>query len=146
MNIGANVSVSRSTTDLPRDRNNVQNPFRAMYDYNPYDPLFLTNDDGSIVTDAQGDNVYNPTRSGFPIALALQTEPEDTRNLLLIGNLSAGMTFGEKFSNNFSVGLISNRYNRTSRSIAGGVLQGFVGDANFPGTQTDNLNVDLSIM
>ena len=53
------------------------------------------------------------------------------------------MTFGEKFSNNFSVGLISNRYNRTSRSIAGGVLNSIVGSAAFPGTQTDNLNVDF---
>ncbi|MEP2056985.1 MAG: TonB-dependent receptor [Maribacter litoralis] len=143
LNIGANVSVSRSTTDLPRDRNNVQNPIRAMYDYNPYEPLFLTNDDGSLVTDDQGNNIYNPTRSGFSVANALITEPEDTRNLLLIGNISAGMTFGEKFSNNFSVGLISNRYNRTSRSIAGGVLNSIVGSAAFPGTQTDNLNVDF---
>ena len=143
LNIGANVSVSRSTTDLPRDRNNVQNPISAMYTYNPYEPLFLTNDDGSLVTDSQGENVYNPTRQGFQVANALITEPEDTRNLLLIGNLTAGMTFSDKFSNNFSVGLISNRYNRTSRSLAGGVLNSIVGSAAFPGTQTDELEVDF---
>ncbi|MBW8245295.1 TonB-dependent receptor plug domain-containing protein, partial [Muricauda oceani] len=40
LNVGTNISLSRSTTDLPRDRNNVQNPFRAMYDYNPWDPLY----------------------------------------------------------------------------------------------------------
>ncbi len=28
----------RNTSDLPRDRNNVQDPFRALYDYNPYQP------------------------------------------------------------------------------------------------------------
>ncbi|WP_165750188.1 SusC/RagA family TonB-linked outer membrane protein [Cellulophaga sp. Z1A5H] len=143
LNIGMNVSVSRSTTDLPRDRNNVQNPFRAMYSYNPYEPLFLTNNDGSIVTDDQGDQVYNPTTQGFPIALALQTEPENTRNLLLIGNISAGMTFSDKFSNNFSIGLINNRYNRTSRSLSGGVLDAIVGSAAFPGTQTDESIVDF---
>lgn len=143
LNIGANFSVARSSTDLPRDRNNVQNPIRALYDYNPWDPLFLTNDDGSIVTDSQGDPVYNPTTAGFPIALAIQTEPEDNRNLLLIGNLTAGITLSDKITNNFSVGLVSNRYNRTNRSIAGGVLQGFVGDANFPGTQTENFNLDF---
>jgi len=48
-----------------------------------------------------------------------------------------------KFSNRFAVGLISNRFNRTNRSLAGGVLQGFVGDANFPGTQTDNFALDF---
>lgn len=143
LNIGANFSVARSSNDLPRDRNNVQNPIRAMYDYNPWDPLFLTNDDGTIVRDDQGEPVYNPTASGFPVALAVQTEPEDTRNLLLIGNLTAGITLSEKFSNNFSVGLVSNRFNRTNRSIAGGVLNSIVGDANFPGTQTDNLAVDF---
>ena len=138
LNIGANISLSRSTTDLPRDRNNVQNPFRAMYDYNPWDPLYLRDANGGIVTDDQGDPVYNPTTSGFPIALALQTEPEDNRNFLITGSLSADMKFSDKFSNRFSVGATNNRYNRTARSIAGGVLNSIVGDANFPGTQTDN--------
>ena len=144
LNISANVSAARSTTDLPRDRNNVQNPFRAMYDYNPYAPLFARDASGNIVTDANGAPVYN--RGGgifFPIAEALQTEPEDNRNLLLIGNLAAEMTFSENFSNRFSVGLVNNRFNRTARSLSGGVLQGFVGDANFPGTQTDQQSVDL---
>ena len=30
LNISANISLARNTTDLPRDRNNVQNPFRAL--------------------------------------------------------------------------------------------------------------------
>jgi len=30
------INVSNATTDLPRDRNNVQNPFKALYDYKPY--------------------------------------------------------------------------------------------------------------
>lgn len=143
LNIGANISVTRSTTDLPRDRNNVQNPFRGLYDYNPYEPLFSRNPDGSVQTDSQGDPIFNPTTTGFPIALALQTEPEDNRNFLLIGNLSADMRFSDKFSNRFAVGLISNRFNRTTRSISGGVLQGFVGDANFPGSQTDEFALDF---
>ncbi|WGK63610.1 SusC/RagA family TonB-linked outer membrane protein [Croceiramulus getboli] len=143
LGITTNLTVARNTTDLPRDRNNVQNPFRAMYDYNPYEPLFLTERDGTIVRDGNGDPVYNPTRSGFPIALALQTEPEDNRNFLIIGNLAADITITDKFSNRFSVGATSNRFNRTNRSLAGGVLQGFVGDANFPGTQTDEMNIDF---
>ncbi len=143
LTIGTNLSFSRSTTDLPRDRNNVQNPFRAMYDYNPWDPLFLRDGDGNVVTDAEGEPVFNPTTTGFPIARALQTEPEDRRDLLIIGNLSADMRLSDKFSNRFSVGVVSNRFNRTSRSISGGVLQGFVGDANFPGDQTDQQFIDL---
>lgn len=143
LTVGANVSVSRSTTDLPRDRNNVQNPFRAMYDYNPWDPLFILDDSNNPVLDEQGNPQFNPTTTGFPIARALLTEPEDNRNLLMIGNLFADVRLSEKFSNRFAVGLVSNRFNRTNRSIAGGVLQGFIGDANFPGTQTDNFALDF---
>lgn len=143
LRLNTNISLSRNTSDLPRDRNNVQNPFRALYDYNPYEPLFLRDADGNIATDENGENVYNPTSTGFPIALALQTEPEDNRNFLIIGSLGADIKLSDKFSNNFLVGATSNRFNRTNRSLAGGVLQGFVGDANFPGTQTDNASIDL---
>ncbi|MEY8782051.1 SusC/RagA family TonB-linked outer membrane protein [Allomuricauda sp. XS_ASV26] len=137
LNIGTSLSLSRSTTDLPRDRNNVQNPFRAMYDYNPWDPLFSRNADGSIAVDDQGNPIYNPTRSGFPIARALETEPEDNRNFLIVGSLFADIKLSDKFSNRFSVGATNNRQNNTSRSLAGGVLNSIVGDANFPGTQRD---------
>lgn len=138
LNIGTNLSFARSYTDLPRDRNNVQNPFRAMYDYNPWDPLYLRDANNDIVLDEQGEPVYNPTTTGFPIARALQTEPENERNFLIIGSMFADIKFSDKFSNRFSIGATNNRFNRTTRSISGGVLQGFIGDANFPGTQTDN--------
>ncbi len=140
LNIGTNLSFARSTTDLPRDRNNVQNPFRAMYDYNPYDPLYRRDAEGNIVREADGSPVFNPTRSGFPIARALQTEPEDRRDFLIIGSVFADVRFSDKFTNRFSVGATSNRGNETSRSIAGGVLNSIVGDANFPGTQRDSYN------
>ena len=143
LTVGTNISLARSSTDLPRDRNNVQNPFRGVYDYNPYEPLYVTDADGNVVNDAQGNPVFNPTSTGFPIARALTTEPENNRNFLIIGGAYADVKFSDKFSNRFSVNATSNRFNRTTRSIAGGVLQGFVGDANFPGTQTDNYSLDF---
>lgn len=143
LEIGTNISLSRSTTDLPRDRNNVQNPFRALYDYNPYEPLYLRDAAGEIVTEEDGSPVYNPTSSGFPIALALQTEPEDNRNFLIVGSLYADIQLTEYLTNRFTFGGTSNRFNRTNRSIAGGVLQQFVGSAQFPGTQTDNFSLDF---
>ena len=143
LTVGTNISLARSSTDLPRDRNNVQNPFRGVYDYNPYEPLYVTDADGNVVNDAQGNPIFNPTSTGFPIARALTTEPENNRNFLIIGGAYADVKFSEKFSNRFSVNATSNRFNRTNRSIAGGVLQGFVGDANFPGTQTDNYSLDF---
>lgn len=143
LDIGVNVSVARSTTDLSRDRNNVQNPIRAMYDYNPWDPLFSRDASGNILLDNEGNPIYNRTTTGFPIALALQTEPENSRDLLMTGNTYADIKISKLFSNKFSVGLISNRANTTVRSISGGVLQGFIGDADFPGTQEDAFNLDF---
>ncbi|WP_373059752.1 SusC/RagA family TonB-linked outer membrane protein [Zunongwangia sp. H14] len=142
LEIGANISLARSTTDLPRDRNNVQNPFAAMYSYNPYEPLYERDAEGNVVTEDDGSPVYNGVQ-GFPIALALQTEPEDNRNFLILGSLHADIQFSDKFSNRFTVGATSNRYNRTNRSIAGGVLNSIVGNADFPGTQTDNFAIDF---
>ena len=106
--------------------------------------MFARDADGNVVTDADGNPVFN--RGGgifFPIAEALTTEPEDNRNVLLIGSLSADIRLSDKFSNRFQVGVINNRFNRTARSLPGGVLQGFVGDSQFPGTQTENLALDL---
>ena len=144
LSISTNVSASRNSTDLPRDRNNAQNPFRAMYDYNPYAPLYARDSDGDFLRDDFGNLIFNTSSNlSFPIARALTTELEDVRNFLLIGNVSASITFSEKFSNTFSVGAISNRFSRTSRSLPGGVLNSIVGDVNFPGNQTENRNSDL---
>ncbi|MCX2761273.1 SusC/RagA family TonB-linked outer membrane protein [Aquimarina muelleri] len=143
LGIDANVSYARSATDLPRDRNNVQNPFRALYSYNPYEPLFSRDAQGNVLLDTKGNPVFNPTSTSFPIARALLTEQESSRNLLVIGNVAANITLSDKFSNRFAIGLVSNRFNRTSRSLQGGVLDGFVGDKNFPGTQTENYALDF---
>lgn len=143
LEIGNQISLSRSTTDLPRDRYNVQNPFVAMYTYNPYEPLYSRDAEGNVILDAEGNPVYNLTTTGFPIARALLTEPEDIRNFLIIGGVYADIKFSENFSNKFSVGATSNRYNRTSRSLPGGVLDGYVGNANFPGTQIEEFSLDF---
>jgi TonB-linked SusC/RagA family outer membrane protein len=143
LTVGANISLARNTTDLPRDRFNVQNPFVGMYEYNPYEPLFLRDTQGVIVTDASGEPIFNPTSTGFPIARALTTEPSDSRNFLIIGSLFADIKFSDKFSNRFSVGGTNNRNNQTQRVISGGVLDGFIGVAGMPGSQSDFFSVDF---
>ncbi len=145
LSIGTNISLSRNTTDLPRDRNNVQNPFVGLYQYNPYDPLYARNDDGSIVTNPDGTPVFNTAGSigGFPVAKALTTEPENTRNFLITGSLFADLKISDKLSDRFQVGGTSNRQNITARSLAGGVLNSIVGNSNFPGTQRDEFNLDF---
>jgi len=145
LTVGTNISLARNTTDVPRDRNNVQNPFVGLYQYNPYDPLYARNADGSVVTAADGSPVFNSSGSigGFPIARALSTEQENNRNFLIIGSLFADIKINDKLSNRFQVGGTSNRFNSTSRSIAGGVLNSIVGNSDFPGTQRDEYSQDF---
>ena len=82
--VGINASGQYQKTENQRDRNNAQNPFRFMYDANPYETVFLP--DGS----------FNPTNgAGFPVLEALQTQPSNNKNLRLNANV-----FGEyKFTN-----------------------------------------------
>ncbi len=144
LSIGAGVSFARSSSDLPRDRNNIQNPFAGLLAYNPYEPLFLRDDQNNLVTEPDGTPIFNNTGNlFFPIARALNTEPDEQRNFLIIGNVFADVIISDKFSNRFSIGLTSNRGNRTQRSVAGGVLQAFVGNSDFPGTQTDTYVQDF---
>ena len=45
LKVGTNMAVSYSTSAEPRDRNNVQNPFSAMYSYSPYETVFRRDGD-----------------------------------------------------------------------------------------------------
>lgn len=77
LNFGVSTGVNYSMSQDIRDRNNEQNPFRAMYSYNPYEPVF--NADGS----------YNSTKRGFPILEALKNNPERNNSLIFDGNIFA---------------------------------------------------------
>lgn len=68
LTIGANSNFAYFKVDATRDRFNVQNPYLAAYNINPYEPEFNT--DGS----------YNLTSVGFPIAQALYDNPSFNTN------------------------------------------------------------------
>ena len=138
LEIGANVSISSTSTDEPRDRNNVQNPFRAMYDYQPYEGVYEVDDNGNTLFDSNGDPVYNLTGNGFSISEALINNPEDQYNTYLIGGLFAKIDLTEHLTNEFRIGASNTRYRREYFLKPGSVLDGYVGDADNPGSKTDN--------
>ena len=82
-------------SDEPRDRNNAQNPFRAMLDYNAYEPEFVLDADGNIELDQNGNPIYNPTHSGFPIRGALLSEPSHEINNTTLGSVDALIKFNK---------------------------------------------------
>ena len=138
LNIGSSVSVTSTHSDEPRDRNNVQNPFRAMYDYNPYETEFLINDQGNIALDDAGDPVFNPTRSGFSISEALVNNPEDVYRTTINAGLNVRATITDGLVNTFKIGGINQRFRREYFVKPGSILDTFVGDADNPGSKTDN--------
>ena len=147
LEIAANISVTTTTTDEPRDRNNVQNPFRAMYDYNPYETKYVTDDDNNLVLDANGDPQYNLTSNGFSISEALVNNPENENRTIIIGGISAKAKLNDNFTNTFKMGATNSAYRREYFLKPGSVLDGYVGDANNPGSKTDNgsNNLDYTI-
>lgn len=138
LTVGVNVGYSRSMSDEPRDRNNTQNPFRGMLDYNGYETEFLLNEDGTVQVDENGNPIYNPTHTGFPIRGALLSEPaEDIENQTL-GSIDAMVKFDKHWSYNFNIAVNWGAIRRESYSKPGGILQELIGDPDNPGNKFDD--------
>ncbi|MCW8981832.1 MULTISPECIES: SusC/RagA family TonB-linked outer membrane protein [Altibacter] len=137
LSIGVNVGYARSTSDEPRDRNNVQNPFRAMYDYNPYETEFVLDEDGNVVLDENGNPLYSPTSTSFNVRGALLSEPAVAIENSLISSLDAVVKFTEDLSYGFAVAINSLNRRTESYSKPGGILDSLIGDADNPGNKLD---------
>ena len=122
LTLGVNVGYSRSFSDEPRDRNNSQNPFRHMLDVNPYETEFLYDEDGSIILDDNGDPLYNPTSTGFPVRNALETEPSFDVDHTTLASVDALITFSKNWSYAFNTSVNHVLTRRESYSKTGGVL------------------------
>ncbi|MCG2418454.1 SusC/RagA family TonB-linked outer membrane protein [Aequorivita sp. F47161] len=132
LTVGVNVGYSRSMSDEPRDRNNTQNPFRGMLDYNGYETEFLLNEDGTVQVDDNGNPIYNPTHTGFPIRGALLSEPSEDIDNQTIGSVDALVTFSKNWSYGFNVAVNWGATRRESYSKPGGILDVILEGAGNP--------------
>ncbi|WP_235003966.1 SusC/RagA family TonB-linked outer membrane protein [Aequorivita lipolytica] len=132
LSVGVNVGYSRSMSDEPRDRNNTQNPFRGILDYNAYETEFLLDDEGNTVIDDNGNPVYNPTHTGFPIRGALLSEPSEDIDNQTIGSVDAVVTFSKNWSYGFNVAVNWGATRRESYSKPGGILDVILEGADNP--------------
>lgn len=138
LTFGNTLNISNTKEQELRDRNNVQNPFRAMWDYNPYEPEFILDENGDPVLDANGEKTFNLTRQGFSISEAIINNPERLQRTHIQGTLFAearpieGLTIKSTIGTNYQI------YRRSYFIKPGSVLDGYVGDANAPGIKTDN--------
>ncbi len=139
------LTVARTNSRELRDRNNVQNPFRAMYDYNPYESEFLLNspDPTDVQIDPEtGEPIYNLTHAGFSISEAIENNPEREVEHHIIGSLAAEFSVlqveGLKFRSELNGNLRA--YEREYFIEPGSVLDGYVGDPDNPGIGTANFS------
>lgn len=106
---GVNFALSHSRSDEPRDRNNVQNPFRAMYSYNPYEPVWQLDEKNEKVLDANGQPIYNPTSQGLNIIEAMKGAPQIEKDTRLLGtafldfDIYGGLHFISRFTGNYGI-------------------------------------------
>ena len=142
-NIDMRVStgVSHTYSTEPRDRNNVQNPFSAMYTYNGYETLYNVDSSGNPILNVAGEPTFNLTHQGFSISEAILNNPESEERLRLIGSVGFDFKFlDSKIVYTPQVSMTYTTLRGEYYNQPGSVLDGYVGDANAPGTKRDNGN------
>lgn len=138
LKVGNTFSLSRTDDNQLRDVYNVQNPFVAIYTYNPYETEFVLDDEGNRVLDNNGDPVYNRTQQGFSISEALVNNPETKKRANAIGSIYVQASILPKLTFKSQVGGNYQIYRRESYIKPGSILDGYIGDPNAPGIKTDN--------
>lgn len=138
LNFGVNVGYSRATSDEPRDRNNDQNPFRAMLNYNPYETEYLMDENGDYVLDENGERVFNSRiHGGFNVRGALETEPSMLITNLLLASTDALVKFNKNWTYGFSTSF-KYGFDRTENfSHPGGILDAILNPGNPLGYKVD---------
>ena len=132
LTVSNNLSLGQRATNETRDRYNAQNPFYAIYAYNPYEKVF--NSDGS----------YNLTSQGFPILEALKNNPELQKYLNGYNTTTIDLHPVKGLSISTQLGLTLNDFTRQYFIKPGSILDGYVGDPAAPGEKTDNGSRDFN--
>ena len=145
LKVGVNVGFARSTSDEPRDRNNNQNPFRGIYDYNGYETEFILDANGEQVLDENGNPIYNPTSAEFPIRGALLSEPSIEIKNTTLAAVNAQVQLHKNWIYDFEFGVNHLARRTESYSKPGGILQNLLGDGgNKSDGQTHRTNMTIS--
>lgn len=143
--IGVNASFARSSEQRLREgQNNVQNPILSIYEYNPYQPIFLIDENGNDLLDDQGEPIFS---QNFPLAFnsveAVVNNVDRRTNLQTIASTYADIKFSKNFSNKFQIGISNDRFNRLSLIKPGSRLDQFIATPGAPGQATRAGNNDF---
>lgn len=144
LTVGTSINYSNVIQEDARDRNNVQNPFRAMYDYLPYQTLFLFDADGNQVFDDFGRPRYNPTSAGYPVKDEILYNRTTRFQNRFISNLYADIKLSKSFSFNTTFASVYDQSRRESYLESGSTLDLIVNGGEPTGSRTDAGSFDFT--
>ncbi|WP_435412412.1 SusC/RagA family TonB-linked outer membrane protein [Psychroserpens mesophilus] len=144
LTVGTSLSFSSIEQGDPRDRNNAQNPFRAMYDYNPYEPFFRRDANGDVVFDANNNPVLNPTSAGYPVSSELRENLNTRYNNRFLGNMYLDMKLHENVKFLTQVSGIYDQFRRERFLTPGSTLDLIVNSNVATGDKTDSGSFDFT--
>jgi len=145
LTIGVNANFARSSEQRLREgRNNVQNPFVSIYEYNPYNTIFVLDDNGNPLLDEQGERIFSQSFPlAFNVAEAILNNRDTRTNLQSIASTFAEIKFSDHFSNKFQIGLSNDRFNRLTVVKPFSRLDAFIRTPGAPGQATRNGSNDF---
>lgn len=140
INVSNSLSVGRRNDNELRDRYNVQSPFVAVYNYNPYETIYNLDENGEIQYDELGEPIYNFTSQGFNIVEAVRNNPESREWTDIYGNLNITLTPFDGFSFSSTGGYNYNTFKNEYFIKPNSILDFYVGDSDAPGIKRDSGN------
>jgi TonB-linked SusC/RagA family outer membrane protein len=143
LKVGNSIALISSKDNELRDRYNAQNPFVGLYTYNPYETVFEQDDNGDVVTDENGNPLYNYTHQGFNSLEGILNAPERFKYFNMIGNAYAQLDIIEGLSIKTDVGVKHRTDRRYSYIYPGSILDGYVGNPDAPGTLIQNTTQNI---
>ncbi|MCO5232242.1 MAG: TonB-dependent receptor [Chitinophagales bacterium] len=136
LKVGNSFTVAQAEDNVLRDRYNAQNPFAAMYFYNPYEPVYAQDADGNVIYDDNGNPEWNYTTQGFNALEGIKTAPNIRKYLNLIGNVYAQVDIVKGLALKTDVGIKHRSERRNNYLYPGSILDGYVGNPAAPGSLT----------
>ena len=133
-----NVAYSRTMSDETRDRNNAQNPFRSIYDNNPYQGVYQTDADGNTLYDEDGNKMYDWGPSSLNPIEYVKTNPRMDVYNTIIGNAGADIDLLKNLTYTFNSGIVHRKRTTESYSVPGNRLDALIGDPDYPGSKGDS--------
>jgi TonB-linked SusC/RagA family outer membrane protein len=115
LKLTTNLAFSTSNDQDPRDRNNIQNPINGRFTFNPYEPVYLTDDNGDRIPNLRGLDTYNPTHQGLNSLAQVRANQDDDTDNRFFGTLNADIKFSDEFSYQFGSNV--SYFNRTARGL-----------------------------